>query len=79
MDIILISDYRILFATFQPPGTAFTDGGVLPQRLALLSHQMVVGTDGQLRYLGNVVVHGPGDVNFSEWILYRPDTGMCLS
>ena len=57
---IIFVFYRVLFATFQAPGAAFADGGVLPQRLSLLSHEMVVGTDRQLRNLGNVVVHGPG-------------------
>ena len=53
------STYCIFLLALKPPGATLANDGVLPERLALLPHEVVVGPLWQLTYLRDVVVYGP--------------------
>jgi len=56
---LLPNHRRVLFWAFEPPSSSIAEDWVLPERLPALSHEVVVGPQGELYHVGYVVVHGP--------------------
>ena len=54
-----VETYCVFLGTLKSPCSPVTYVGVLPQRLSLLPHEMVVGPQWQIHHVRYVVIDGP--------------------
>jgi len=67
-----------VFPALEPPGAALLHVRIFPQRLPLLPHEMIVGADGELCDVRDVVVNAPEPLRSVDSINFL-QVGLVLS